>query len=42
MLSLDTSQDTAKEYGSKFYFFCDHEKPPEMVIEIVSNVLAAS
>ena len=37
LLSLDTTPDQAKEYGSKCYFFWDHGKPPEVVIEIVSN-----
>jgi Uma2 family endonuclease len=36
-LSLDTSTARAKEYGSRCYFFWDHGKPPEVVIEIVSN-----
>jgi len=36
-LSLDTTSDQAREYGSKCYFFWDHGKPPEVVIEIVSN-----
>ena len=39
-LSLDTSTNRAKEYGSKCYFFWDHGKPPEVVIEIVSNKIA--
>lgn len=37
LLSLDTTPDQAKEFGSKCYFFWDHGKPPEVVIEIVSN-----
>ncbi|MEM7014320.1 MAG: Uma2 family endonuclease [Verrucomicrobiota bacterium] len=37
LLSLDTTPDVAKEFGSKCYFFWDHGKPPELVIEIVSN-----
>jgi len=36
-LSLDTTSEQAKEFGSKCYFFWDHGKPPEVVIEIVSN-----
>ncbi|RFC48834.1 MAG: putative restriction endonuclease [Verrucomicrobia bacterium] len=36
-LSMDTTSEQAKEFGSKCYFFWDHGKPPEVVIEIVSN-----
>jgi Uma2 family endonuclease len=36
-LSLDTTSGKAEEFGSKCYFFWDHGKPPEVVIEIVSN-----
>jgi Uma2 family endonuclease len=36
-LSLDTTSENTKEFGSKCYFFWDHGKPPEVVIEIVSN-----
>lgn len=36
-LSLDASTMQAKEFGSKCYFFWDHGKPPEVVVEIVSN-----
>ena len=36
-LSLDTTSEQAREFGSKCYFFWDHGKPPEVVIEIVSN-----
>ena len=36
-LSLDTTSEQAKAFGSKCYFFWDHGKPPEVVIEIVSN-----
>ncbi len=37
LLSLDTGPDQAKEFGSKCYFFWDHGKPPDVVVEIVSN-----
>lgn len=37
LLALDTGPAQAKEFGSKCYFFWDHGKPPEVVIEIVSN-----
>lgn len=37
LLSLDATPDQAKEFGSKCYFFWNHGKPPELVIEIVSN-----
>ncbi len=36
-LSLDTTSEHVKEFGSKCYFFWDHGKPPEVIIEIVSN-----
>jgi len=36
-LSLDATPTQAKEFGSKCYFFWDHGKPPEVVVEIVSN-----
>jgi len=36
-LSLDTTSEQAKEFGSKCYFFWDHGKPPDVVIEIVPN-----
>lgn len=37
LLSLDATPDQAREFGSKCYFFWNHGKPPEVVIEIVSN-----
>ena len=37
LLSLDVQPADALAGGSKCYFFWDHGKPPEVVIEIVSN-----
>jgi len=37
MLSLDVQPADALAGGSKCYFFWDHGKAPEVVIEIVSN-----
>jgi Uma2 family endonuclease len=37
MLAMDVQPADALAGGSKCYFFWDHGKPPEVVIEIVSN-----
>jgi Uma2 family endonuclease len=41
MLSLDVQPADALAGGSKCYFFWDHGKGPEVVIEIVSNKVGA-